>query len=113
MADHLQTSIQELKEAMELQNQFIGSFTHELKTPMTSIIGYADLLRSQSLSREDEAEAATYIFSEGKRLSLKLLDIFVSKQKSCTLAKASPAEIIVRLVHAGHRFFRLAACKPD
>ena len=103
MADHLQTSIQELKEAMERQNQFIGNFTHELKTPMTSIIGYADLLRSQSLSREDEAEAATYIFSEGKRLerlSLKLLDIFVSKQNSCTLAKASPAEIIHLL--AGH-----------
>ncbi|KAI4452081.1 Sensor histidine kinase RcsC [Eubacterium plexicaudatum ASF492] len=101
MADHLQNSIEELKDAMERQNQFIGNFTHELKTPMTSIIGYADLLRSQALSKEDELDAANYIFSEGKRLeqlSLKLLDIFVSEHESFTLTKASPADIITNLV---------------
>ena len=100
MADHLQNSIEELREAMDRQNQFIGNFTHELKTPMTSIIGYADLLRGQTLAKEDEAEAAEYIFSEGKRLerlSLKLLDIFVSKQDAWTLTKASPAKIITAL----------------
>lgn len=103
MADHLQRSIEDLREAMERQNQFIGNFTHEMKTPMTSIIGYADLLRSQTLADEDEAEAAEYIFSEGKRLeqlSLKLLDIFVSKQEAWTLTKASPAKIITTLT--GH-----------
>ena len=102
MADHLQKSIEDLQESMERQNLFIGNFTHELKTPMTSIIGYADLLRSQSLSKEDEIDAAKYIFSEGKRLehlSLKLLDIFVSKNESFTLAKASPADITTSLVN--------------
>ena len=56
----------------------MGSFAHELKTPMTSIIGYADLLRSQNMSEDETNEAANYIFSEGKRLeslSLKLLDL--------------------------------------
>lgn len=101
MADHLQNSIEQLQDAMERQNQFIGNFTHELKTPMTSIIGYADLLRSQTLSKEDEADAAKYIFSEGKRLerlSLKLLDIFVSEHESFTLTKACAADIITSLV---------------
>ncbi len=101
MADHLQGSIEELQLSMERQNQFIGNFTHELKTPMTSIIGYADLLRSQTLSREDELDAAKYIFSEGKRLehlSLKLLDIFVSQNESFSLIHASPAETISNLV---------------
>ena len=101
MADSLAGKIQELEDAAERQEEFIGSFAHELKTPLTSIIGYADLLRSQSLSREDEAEAATYIFSEGRRLehlSLKLLDIFVSKHESFTLTKASPSDIITNLV---------------
>lgn len=100
MADHLQNSIEELRASVERQNLFIGNFTHELKTPMTSIIGYADLLRSQTLSKEDEIDAAKYIFSEGKRLehlSLKLLDIFVSRHESFTLTKASPADIISNL----------------
>lgn len=103
MADHLQGSIEELQAAMERQNQFIENFTHELKTPMTSMIGYADLLRSQTLAKEDEMDAANYIFSEGKRLehlSLKLLDIFVSEHESVPLAKASPADLATNL--AGH-----------
>ncbi len=102
MADHLQNSIEQLQHAMERQNLFIGNFTHELKTPMTSIIGYADLLRSQTLSKEDEVDAANYIFSEGRRLerlSLKLLDIFVSEHESFTLTKACAADIITSLVN--------------
>ena len=47
---------------------------------MTSIIGYADMLRSQELDEEDAFMAANFIYSEGKRLealSLKLMDLVV------------------------------------
>ena len=64
MADKLQTSMDGMKSAMERQEEFMGSFAHELKTPMTSIIGYADLLRSQELTEQDRREAANYVFSE-------------------------------------------------
>ena len=57
MAERVEASVEELQAAMERQEQFVGSFTHELKTPMTSIIGYADLLRSQSLSAEEQRDA--------------------------------------------------------
>lgn len=102
MTDHLLYHIQELKSSMERQEQFIGNFTHELKTPMTSIIGYSDLLRSRKLSEEDAIDAANYIFLEGKRLehlSLTLLDILVADQKEIQLAPVSPAKLIYRLVH--------------
>ncbi len=102
MADSLLCHIRELKNSMERQERFIGSFTHELKTPMTSIIGYADLLRSRKLSEEDAIDAANYIFSEGKRLehlSLILLDILVAEQKEIPLVPVSPAQIIFKLVH--------------
>ena len=49
MAERLSDNISELKNSMEHQEMFMGSFAHELKTPMTSIIGYADLLRSDAL----------------------------------------------------------------
>ena len=84
MADRLEDNINELKLSMEKQDRFMGSFAHELKTPMTSIIGYADLLRSQALNGDETQEAANYIFSEGKRLeslSLKLLDLLMMKQQ--------------------------------
>lgn len=53
---------------MHRQEEFMGSFAHEMKTPMTSIIGYADLMRTQTLSPEEQSAAVNYIFSEGKRL---------------------------------------------
>ncbi len=88
MADRLTENINELNLAMDHQDRFMGSFAHELKTPMTSIIGYADLLRSQALSEEESQEAANYIFSEGKRLeslSLKLLDLLMMKRENASI----------------------------
>ena len=101
MAAQLSETITAQQQEMERQEQFMGSFAHELKTPMTSIIGYADLLRGQSLDDEEAQEAANYIFSEGKRLeslSLKLLDLLLVKHQELVLTDADPAIQIERLV---------------
>ena len=54
MADKLAANIHELQDAAALQESFMGSFAHEMKNPMTSIIGYAELIRSQLLTPEEE-----------------------------------------------------------
>ena len=80
MAESLEVKIRDLEEAATRQRDFVGSFAHESKTPLTSIIGYGDMLRSQQMGEEDRMLAADYIYSEGKRLaalSQKLLDLIV------------------------------------
>lgn len=80
MADAIEKNIQELEDVARRQEDFTGSFVHELKTPLTSIIGYADMLRSQDLGKDMRFKAASYIFSEGKRLenlSLSLMNLLV------------------------------------
>lgn len=102
MADTIEDNISELHFSMEKQKQFMGSFAHELKTPMTSIIGYADLLRSQNMSEDETNEAANYIFSEGKRLeslSLKLLDLLVVKNQETILTPTDPALAIRNVIN--------------
>ncbi len=97
MADELEQHIDELSEAMERQEAFMGNFAHELKTPMTAIIGYADLLRSKNLSEEESRDAANYIFSEGKRLenlSLKLLDLLVARNEHPEFVLSSPGKLV-------------------
>lgn len=84
MADSLERQVQELEDAARRQEDFIGSFAHELKTPLTSMIGYADMLRSRKMSEEERFLAANYIFREGKRLealSLKLLELLVIRHQ--------------------------------
>mgnify|MGYP003077415725 FL=1 len=102
MADTIEDNISELHFSMEKQEQFMGSFARELKTPMTSIIGYADLLRSQNMSEDETNEAANYIFSEGKRLeslSLKLLDLLVVKNQETILTPTDPSLAIQNVIN--------------
>lgn len=92
--------IQELRASMERQDRFVGSFAHEMKTPMTSLIGYADLIRGGTLTPEESSEAAGYLYSEGKRLeslSRKLLELLVLQQQSLPLIPASPAALLTSL----------------
>ena len=121
MADRLEANIGELKRSMEAQEQFMGSFAHELKTPMTSIIGYADLLRGQSLDPAEAQEAAGYIFSEGKRLeslSLKLLDLLLLRNQEPELVPTNMAGMISGLTEHLQPIYREAGitlqcrCEP-
>ncbi|MBR2046186.1 MAG: HAMP domain-containing histidine kinase, partial [Agathobacter sp.] len=101
MADKLEENIMLLRQSAEQKEMFMGAFTHEMKTPMTSIIGYADLLRTQKLNQRDQADALDYIFSEGKRLenmSLKMLDLFVADKKEVEFKWVSPANIVNYMV---------------
>lgn len=101
MAERLEADVEQLQEAMAVQERFMADFSHEMKTPMTSIIGYADLLRSQVLTPAEQMDAANYIFSEGRRLeglSLKLLDMLSLGHSELKLVPASPAALISGLV---------------
>lgn len=109
MTDVLQDNITELHDMLERQNRFVGSFAHEMKTPMTSLIGYADLIRGQTLSPDEQAEAAHYIVTEGKRLeklSQKLLKLFVLQREDLPLRPASPAPILRELLVRMEPVFR-------
>ena len=80
MTDRLQENILRMESEMQRQEAFMGAFAHELKTPMTAIIGYADLLRQDGLPEDTRLTAADYIYSEGQRLeklSFKLLDLLL------------------------------------
>ena len=81
MADAVEKNVRALAESARRQEDFTASFGHELKTPLTAIIGYADMLRSGALEEDKSRKAAGYIFSEGKRLeklSLSLMDLLVA-----------------------------------
>lgn len=78
MAAAVQDKVEQLELSVQQRDDFMGAFTHELKTPMTSIIGYADILRSMQVDPAEQKEAAGAIFHEAKRLetlSRKLLQL--------------------------------------
>ncbi len=52
-----------------LQNNFINSFTHELKTPVTSLQLFLQTLGKHELSREDQLKYVQYMLADVSRLS--------------------------------------------
>lgn len=90
MANALEENIHKLEEEIQAREEFVAAFSHELKTPLTAIIGYADMLRSRKLDEEKQFLSANYIYTEGKRLetmAFRLLDIIVTRKEQITLQK--------------------------
>jgi signal transduction histidine kinase len=52
-----------------LRKDFINNFSHEFKTPIVSISGFADLLLEEQLPPEDQKEYLTIIRDESRRLA--------------------------------------------
>jgi two-component system phosphate regulon sensor histidine kinase PhoR len=52
-----------------LQRNFIGNFTHELKTPVTSLKLYLETFRKYELSREEQLKYIGYMVQDADRLS--------------------------------------------
>ena len=59
----------ELSSIETLRNDFINSFSHELKTPISSISGFAKLLKDETLGNNDKQEYLDIIIAESQRLT--------------------------------------------
>ena len=75
MTEQLIEKLMKLDQLLKNQEEFMGSFAHEMKTPLTSIIGYADLMRMEALSKEEQ------------NLSLKLMKLLVLKNQQFQMKK--------------------------
>lgn len=58
-----------LEGSQEYRNDFINSFTHEFKTPIVSIQGFARQLEREDISPEQRREYAAIIVEETQRLT--------------------------------------------
>lgn len=100
MAEALEENVRKLEDELQAREDFMAAFAHELKTPLTSIIGYADILRSRKLDEEKSFLSANYIYTEGKRLeamSIRLLDIMVARHGTPEFQSVSAESLFLYL----------------
>jgi signal transduction histidine kinase len=111
MAASVEEKINELEQSSRIKDDFIANFTHELKTPMTSIIGYADMLRSRELDPPTTFKAAYYIYSEANRLealSLKMLNLVMLEQHDFVFVPVNGSELLDYIVRVAIPSFKQA-----
>ncbi len=99
MVQTTEETIDELKNSNEAKQRFINSLTHEFKTPLTSIIGYSDLLIKGNVNEKIKLKALNYINSEGKRLEQlcsTLVKLILLKQENLNFERVSLNECIAK-----------------
>lgn len=98
--DKIETNIEEIENYSKTRQEFIGNFAHEMKTPLTSILGYTDILKIKKLTKAEEKKYINVIFEEAKRLKIlssKLLDINSMDNNKLDLEKINLADFIEQI----------------
>lgn len=97
MAERIESQVTELSRVSEQRRQMLGSLTHELKTPMTSIIGYSDTLLHVNVKKEQQTRALWHIKEECsrlERLSSKLMKLIgLYENDSISMEEVSMEEL--------------------
>lgn len=105
LGDGMQAALQNEVRAERMKSELITNVSHDLKTPLTSILNYSDLLGKMDLTLEEANDYARIIHQKGLRLKNLTSDLFdISKVQSgaeqiiserldaCTLARQALAE---------------------
>lgn len=71
----IRQQVKELKEAEEIRKEFSANVSHELKTPLMSISGYAELMMNGMVPADHVQEFSGRIYHEAVRLSNLVADI--------------------------------------
>lgn len=69
LADAFNEMADKIQKLDDMRTDFIASVSHDLRSPMTSIIGYVDLIREGNLSAEEETKYLAIVRDECMRLS--------------------------------------------
>lgn len=89
-------SQQAQQKSERLKTELITNVSHDLRTPLTSIITYADLLKRDGITEEERASYVEIIDRKSKRLKILIDDLFeASKMASGSLElQKTPVDLV-------------------
>ena len=73
--NQLQKDIEQKEKLEDMRNEFLGNVSHELKTPLTAISGYAELIENEMVNHEQGIHFAHEIKRNSERLLSLINDI--------------------------------------
>lgn len=80
ITDKIRKQHTDILEASKIRQEFTANVSHELKTPLTSIMGYSELLKSQNTNEEQKEHFIDEILKNADRL-LSLIDDIIKVTK--------------------------------
>lgn len=99
MAETIQEQIATLQSDNEKKEQLVGDLAHEMKSPLTSIYGYAEYLLKANPSPEEAVDYYHVIMEESERMqsmSYALMDLAELRKKDISFAYFSADDFLKR-----------------
>jgi len=102
LSEGLQASLAEQLQAERTKTELITNVSHDLKTPLTSIINYVDLLKKSSLSDTTTREYVDILENKSERLKVLIEDLFEAAKLTTGSMELNlgPVDIIQLLTQA-------------
>lgn len=91
--DGMDTAISERVKSERFQTELITNVSHDIKTPLTSIINYVDLLGKEELPGEKAREYVTVLTRQSERLKKLIQDLIDASKASSGSMKLTSEEI--------------------
>mgnify|MGYP003321360343 CR=1 FL=1 len=77
MAGDIQTLMEKERESEKTKNELITNIAHDLRTPLTSIIGYLELLKmDNNIPQEQKKQYLDIAYSKSRKLQSLIEDLF-------------------------------------
>ncbi len=98
MAEAIESNVENLQNIADSRKRFIDNLAHEMKTPLTSIICFADILQiKKNITSEELRDYSGIIVEEAKRLkglSEKLLELIVADNAELEFRDINISELL-------------------
>lgn len=102
MLNSINEDIENINKISNNRQEFINNLTHEIRTPLTSIVGFSSLIKNEKITDIKKIkEYSTYIYNEGmflKDLSNKLTEIILLDNKKCSKEKLNISEMLLYII---------------
>lgn len=76
MKEGLRESLQKEVKSERMKTELITNVSHDLKTPLTSIINYIDLLKRENIEQEEARDYINVLDNKAQRLKVLIEDLF-------------------------------------
>lgn len=96
MADKIQDNIQQIRQEADAKQEFVDNFAHELKSPLTSIYGFAEYVQKANIPEDEKIQCMSYIMDESKRLlqlSYTLLDMAKIRNEAINIEEVKLCDV--------------------
>lgn len=116
MKDGLRKSIKNEMKSERMKSELITNVSHDLKTPLTSIINYIDLLKREDLETEIARDYVRILDSKSQRLKILIEDLFEASKAASGEMKLNIERIdVVQLLKQtlGEYDEKLKACSLE